>query len=257
VNNNAYTNKMIYHTLDIALQILELMKNEYLKEYEELVSKLDYSKEIANIVKFKKKLYVVEPDEKTLIIEQFDGYNRLEDCSLAEVRSRILDPKEYWGGGHGVAANTKIIKQADAVLMLYLFGNEYSHEVLRANWTCYEPRTEHGSSLSPCIYALLSCEIGNAEWAYPFFVKSANVDLTGESKQFAGSVYIGGTHPAAAGGAWMTAVLGFGGLKVHNGRITVSPKLPEKWSRLAFGVIVGGEKYYIDITHDNQQITKL
>ncbi|MHB1392403.1 MAG: glycosyl hydrolase family 65 protein [Clostridia bacterium] len=191
------------------------------------------------------------------MIEQFDGYNRLEDCSLAEVKNRILDPKEYWGGGHGVAANTKIIKQADVVFMLYLFRNEYSHEVLRANWTYYEPRTEHGFSLSPCIYSLLSCEIGNEEWAYPFFVKSANIDLTGESKQFAGSIYIGGTHPAANGGAWMAAILGFAGLNVRGGKITVRPNLPKKWSRLAFNIIVGEEKYSIDITHKNQKIIKL
>jgi nigerose phosphorylase len=257
VNNNAYTNKMVYHTLDVALQTLELLKSGHLKEYEELISKLDYSKEIANITKFKEKLYVLEPNEETLIIEQFDGYNRLEECSLAEVKSRILDPKEYWGGGHGVAANTKIIKQADVVFMLYLFRGEYSQEVLRANWAYYEPRTEHGSSLSPCIYSLLSCEIGKGEWAYPFFVKSANVDLTGESKQFAGSIYIGGTHPAANGGAWMAAILGFAGLNVWKGKITIKPNLPKKWSRLAFNAIVRGEKYFIDITNNNQQIIKL
>lgn len=257
VNNNAYTSKMVFHTLDVALQTIELLSREYQREYKELISKLDYSKEIENIIKFKEKLYVAQPDEKTLIIEQFDGYERLEDCTLDEVKSRILDPREYWGGGHGVASNTKIIKQADVVLMLYLFRNEYSHGVKKANWTYYEPRTEHGSSLSPCIYSLLSCEIGNEEWAYPFFVKTANVDLTGESKQFAGSIYIGGTHPAANGGAWMAAILGFAGLNVQDGKITIKPNLPKQWKRLAFKIIVRDERYAIDITHDKQEIIKM
>ncbi len=257
VNNNAYTNKMIYYTVDAAVKTLELLKKEYIKDYQELIAKLDYSKEINNLIKFKEKLYVPKPDEDTLLIEQFDGYNRLEDCSLDEVKSRLIDPREYWGGGHGVASTTKIIKQADGVLMLYLFRDEYSNEVKKANWQYYEPRTEHGSSLSPCIYSLLSCEIGNSEWAYPFFVKTANVDLTGNSKQFAGSIYIGGTHPAASGGAWMSAILGFAGLKVKNGQISVSPNLPKKWRRMAFKIIVRGEKYLVDITHENSQITKL
>lgn len=257
VNNNAYTGKLVRHTLEVALQTLELLKSKYPREHEALVAKLDYGKEIAAIARFKEKLYVPEPDENTLIIEQFDGYNRLEDCSLAEVRSRLLDPREYWGGGHGVATNTKIIKQADVVFMLYLFRHEYAEEVLKANWMYYEPRTEHGSSLSPCIYSLLSCEIGNVEWAYPFFVKSANIDLTGESKQFAGSIYIGGTHPAASGGAWMAAVLGFGGLKAEEGRLTVRPRLPKKWSRLAFKVKVRGEKYFVDITREGYKLVKL
>lgn len=257
VNNNAYTNKMVYYTVDAALQTLELLKKEYAKEYKELLAKLNYNKDADSLVSFKEKLYVPEPDEKTLVIEQFDGYNKLEDCSLAEVKSRLLDPKEYWGGGHGVASTTKIIKQADVVLMLYLFRNEYSKEVKEANWQYYEPRTEHGSSLSPCIYSLLSCDIGSEEWAYPFFVKTANVDLTGESKQFAGSIYIGGTHPAANGGTWMSAILGFAGLTVEEGKVNVKPRLPKKWSRLAFKVIVRGQWYFIDINQEEVQITRM
>jgi trehalose/maltose hydrolase-like predicted phosphorylase len=257
VNNNAYTNKMVYHTVDVALKTLEFLKKEYSKEYKELMAKLDYYKDADNLIRLKEKLYVPEPDESTQVIEQFDGYTKLEDCSLTEVKSRLLDPKEYWGGGHGVATTTKIIKQADVVLMLYLFRNEYSREVKESNWQYYEPRTEHGSSLSPCIYSLLSCEIGNEEWAYPFFVKTANVDLTGESKQFAGSIYIGGTHPAANGGAWMSTILGFAGLTVEEGKVNVKPKLPKRWRRLAFKVVVRGEWYFIDINHEKAQITRL
>ncbi|WP_298841621.1 glycosyl hydrolase family 65 protein [Clostridium sp.] len=257
VNNNAYTNKMIYHTLDVTLQTIELLRGKCPKEYLELISRINYIDEIDNIVKFKEKLYVPAPDDKTHIIEQFDGYNNLENCSVDEVRGRLLDPKEYWGGGHGVASTTKIIKQADIVLMLYLFKDDYTLAVKKANWQYYEPKTEHGSSLSPCVYSLLSCDIGNEKWAYPFFVKTANVDLTGETKQFAGSIYIGGTHPAANGGAWMAAILGFAGLKVQDGMITVSPNLPEKWRRLSFKIMVQGEKYFINITHEEHEIIKL
>ena len=92
INNNAYTSKMVYHTLDVALKILELLKSKDPFFYEELIEKLDYSKDIQNIIRLKEKLFVPKPDEETLIIEQFDGYNRLEECSLAEVKSRILRP---------------------------------------------------------------------------------------------------------------------------------------------------------------------
>ncbi|MDP4088774.1 MAG: glycosyl hydrolase family 65 protein [Bacillota bacterium] len=248
VNNNAYTSKMVYHTLEVALETLDLLLKKYPREYSQLVSGLNLSREeVLKLIKFKSKLYIPQPEEKTLVIEQFSGYNALEDCTLKDVKSRLQDPKEYWGGGHGVATTTKIIKQADVVLMLYLFRNEYSDEVKKANWQYYEPRTEHGSSLSPCIYALLSCDIGNEEWAYPFFVKTANMDLTGESKQFAGSIYIGGTHPAANGGAWMSVILGFAGLQINDGEISIKPELPEGWNRIAFKVILRGEKYFIDI----------
>ncbi len=143
------------------------------------------------------------------------------------------------------------------MLMLYLFRNEYTHEVKQANWTYYEPRTEHGSSLSPCIYSLLSCDIGNVDWAYPFFVKSANIDLTGISKQFAGSIYIGGTHPAANGGAWMAAVLGFAGLQVQDGEIKVNPRLPKPWKSMSFHINVRGEWHAVEITGEQYQIRKI
>ena len=54
--------------------------------------------------------------KKPELLEQFDGYFDLEDCTLDEVRSRLRDPREYWGGDHGVAGTTQIIKQADDAL---------------------------------------------------------------------------------------------------------------------------------------------
>lgn len=67
-----------------------------------------------------------------------------------------------------MASHTQIIKQADVVTMLNLFSREYDTSVLRANWEYYEPRTEHGSSLSAGMYAMLACKIGEPQRAYPF-----------------------------------------------------------------------------------------
>lgn len=102
--------------------------------------------------------------------------------------------------------------------MLGFFHSDYPAKVLKAKWDYYAPpRTEYGSSLSACMYALLSCRCGDPEKAYPFFMKSAQADWIGGGKQWAGLVYIGGTHPAAAGGAWKVLAQGFAGLEVENG----------------------------------------
>ncbi|MDN5372137.1 MAG: nigerose phosphorylase [Carnobacterium sp.] len=257
VYNNAYTNKMIEFTLTTALKVADILKEKYPQEYETLIDKIAIKDDLKAIKQMKENFYMPQPDSETKLIEQFDDYFKLEDCSLEEIKKRILDPKEYWGGAYGVASDTQIIKQADIVLMLNLFKDEYSQEVKKKNWEYYEPRTEHGSSLSPCIYALLACDIGNQEWAYPYFMKTASVDLTGESKQFAGTIYIGGTHPAANGGAWMAAVLGFGGLKVNEGEIQVTPRLPKKWKKLTFKIIVQEQWYHIEITKEEIKIHKL
>jgi trehalose/maltose hydrolase-like predicted phosphorylase len=256
VANNAYTSKMVEHTFKIAIESCEILKSKYPDEYSKLIEKIDFAKDLENIKRVSEKLYVPSPNKDGLI-EQFEGYFKLEDCTVDEVRSRLKDDKEYWGGAYGVASDTKVIKQADVVLMLNLFKNDYSVEVKKKNWEYYEPRTEHGSSLSPCIYALLACECDNQEWGYPYFMRTASVDLTGNTKQFAGLIYIGGTHPAANGGAWMSAVLGFAGLNVVDGKINVNPKLPAKWKRLKFNIVVRGERYAIDINEGETKICKI
>lgn len=130
------------------------------------------------------------------------------------------------------------------MLLLHLFGEEYDRDTKRANWEYYEPRTEHGSSLSSCIYALVAADIGIPDWAYPYFMRTATIDLTGDSKQYVGDLYIGGTHPAANGGAWMAAVLGFAGIRFDGGAVRFRPSLPSKWQgwnfRCACGINLSG-----------------
>ncbi|MGL4697059.1 glycosyl hydrolase family 65 protein [Enterococcus larvae] len=255
VYNNAYTNKMAAYTIDIAVKALEALRD--VPDYREaLIRKLDYQEDMEQLAAMSAELYVPAPNDETGLIEQFDGYFKLEDATVEAVRSRLIDPKEYWGGAYGVAADTQVLKQADVVLLLTLFKEEYTEEVKRKNWQYYEPRTEHGSSLSPCIYALLACDIGDPEWAYPYFMKTASVDLTGESKQFAGTIYIGGTHPAANGGAWMAAVLGFAGLEIREGKITVTPQLPEKWQKMSFKIQVKEDVYQVEVTKEGGNIWK-
>ena len=72
-------------------------------------------------------LYVPRPDEKTGVIEQFDAYFKLKDATVAELKAKMLHPNEYLGAGQGLAVPTKVIKQADVVMMLNLFKDRYLH----------------------------------------------------------------------------------------------------------------------------------
>lgn len=246
VNNNAFTNALVEKTLDIAIRTLETLAERHPSFSVELIAKLDYREDALLLKQMLDRLYVPQPDPATSVIEQFDGYNRLEDVDLKTLKGRMLNKNEYLGGGSGIATTTRILKQADVVLMLHLFKHRYSAEVKRANWAFYEPRTEHGSSLSACIYALVASDIGNPDWAYRYFLKTATIDLTGESKQYVGTLYIGGTHPAANGGAWMAAVLGFAGVDASEGVVRLRPALPEAWKSIKFGIVHRGQRYRIE-----------
>lgn len=255
VNNNAYTNRMAKLTFEYAAALLESLAGER-EDCREQIEK-DYPVEQL-VRRFKdaaQRLYQKTPGEDG-IVEQFDGYAKLEDATLEEVRGRLLHEKEYWGGAYGVATETKVIKQADVVTMLNLFSDEYPEEILKRNWEYYEPRTEHGSSLSSCMYAMLACKCRMPGRAYPFFLNSAKADLKDGGKEWAGLVYIGGTHPAAAGGAYMTAVEGFGGIKIKDGTVRADAVLPEEWSRMKFKICCHNVRYIVEIDRERASITE-
>jgi kojibiose phosphorylase len=61
---------------------------------------------------------------------------------------------------------------------------------------------------------------------------------------------MGGSHPAANGGAWMTAVFGFGGVRAEESRVVVNPRLPAQWRRLEFGLDYQRDRFRLCITPD-------
>ena len=253
VNNNAFTNQMAAFCLECVLKLENILSETDSEYFANLIEKLDYKDDLELIKEILPKL---KPDfSGSQIIEQFDGYFNLEDCTLDEVRSRLLDKREYWGCNHGVAATTQIIKQADVISMMVLFPSLFTDETVEKNWQFYEPRTEHGSSLSACMYALTACRFGRPDLAWEHFIKTASIDLTGGGKHWAGNIYIGGTHPAANGGAWLITVLGFAGLSVINNEIKLKPALPNQITSLSFPLYVGGRKQMINITHDGYSIS--
>lgn len=251
VNNNGYTNRMAIYTMEKAAEVVRKAMEDGT-----LPGKYDGEQLLSCFEDGAKKLYLPKPDENG-IVEQFDGYFQLEDTTPDVVKGRLLNPKEYWGGGHGVASQTQVIKQADVVTWLNLFHQEYSKEILQANWNYYEPRTEHGSSLSAGMYAMLACRIDQPDKAYPFFMKSAMADLQGGGKEWAGLVYIGGTHPAAAGAAYMTAVEGFAGLEIENGRLVCHSHLPESITEMQFCVTYLGTEYKVHVTKEDATIVTI
>lgn len=255
MNNNAFTNALVKETLEIALRTAELLQDKYPEVYNQLSTEFSEGPFLTEFKAMLDSFYVPQPDPASLVIEQFDRYFTLEDVRLPDLKSRVLNKNEYLGGGNGLATTTTILKQADVVLMLNLFKHSFTKEVKQANWEFYEPRTEHGSSLSPCIYALVAADIGSPDWGYPYFMRTATVDLTGESKQYVGDLYIGGTHPAANGGAWMAAVLGFAGLDYDGGTVHIKPSLPKHWQSVELPVTLRGDTFKLRISKDEVTVT--
>ena len=139
-------------------------------------------------------------------------------------------------------------------MMLNLFGEQYSQEIKKANWEYYEPRTEHGSSLSYCAYALVAADIGKTDWAYKYFLQTAKLDLEAKYKVWVGTIFMGGSHPGANGGAWMAAIRGFAGLKADAEKININPNLYKKWNALSFDIFHRQDRFSVRITADKVMV---
>ncbi len=254
VNNNAFTSMVAKATFEIANVTVKYLARKHPAALEALVDRIKIADELPLFQEAAKLIYVPAPDRKSGIIEQFDGYFKLKDTTIQELKARMIHPNEYLGAGQGLAVPTKVIKQADVVFMLNFFKDRYSTEVKRANWEYYEPRTEHGSSLSACAYAMVAAEFGNLEFAYKYFLKTAKIDIEAKYKVYVGTIFMGGSHPAANGGAWMTAVFGFGGLKTTEKQVVINPRLYKTWKNLQFSLAYKGDRFSVTITQKSVEI---
>ncbi len=256
VNNNAFTNMVAKVTFEIANSLVAYLKNNHPQAFDALVRKIDIADELPQFGEAADLLYMPQPDPATGVIEQFDAYYKLKDTTVEELKAKMTHPNEYLGAGQGLAVPTKVIKQADVVMMLNLFKDRYSKEVKQANWEYYEPRTEHGSSLSACAYAMVAAEFGNLEFAYNYFLKTAKIDIEARYKVYVGTIFMGGSHPAANGGAWMTAVFGFGGVKALEKHVEINPRLYKKWKSIQFNMVYKGDHFSVAIANSGEvQVT--
>jgi kojibiose phosphorylase len=133
------------------------------------------------------------------------------------------------GYHHYNLAPTKLLKQADVVMLTYVLPDEFSESVKLANYEYYEPRTLHKSSLSPAIHSIMGIEVGDPARAVQYFRRAAFVDLVdnqGNTEE--------GIHIASAGATWQMMVCGFGGFRVRQGRMTFKPWLPPGWNAVTF-----------------------
>ena len=150
-------------------------------------------------------LYVPTPRPDG-VIEQFDGFFRLGDYQLPAGErfkapvSRLFDWEEI--------NRLKILKQADVLMLPLLFPDDFSDEVVMANYRYYEPLTDHGSSLSPAVHAAIAARVGLRDDAERYLNQALWLDL---SNAMDNSML--GVHPAAMGGVWQAVVFGFLGVR--------------------------------------------
>lgn len=249
VDNNFFTNYQARFALEYALEVWGWIKNEAPEVWQKLVDRLGVvDKEIAQWQDIAARIYVPEPGSGSKLIEQFQGFWEHEDITPDKLAERLKDPGEYWGWPNGIAVATQVSKQADVTQLFMLHPTAYPVSVMRANWEYYEPRTQHGSSLSPAVYALTAAWVDHTDAAVRYFRKATTVDLFNEAKAVSGGTFIGGIHTAACGVVWQIVTTGFAGLFLVEGGFGLSPRLPQGWQEVRFSVKRFGRRISFHIT---------
>ena len=242
LRNNAYTNVMVAWIAEIAQKVLDLLpegRRVALRTRLELTDD-----ELTRWQEMSRKMYV--PFLAEGIISQFEGYEQLEELDWDAYRKRypniqrldrILkaegdDPDRY-----------KLTKQADAVLLFFLFSNEelrrlferlgYEYEPGTAQKTVeyYDRRTSHGSTLSFIAHAGVLAAI-DPESSWQRFL----VALESDVGDVQGGTTKEGIHMGVMSGTLDLVQRSYAGSSVRDGVLFFEPRLNDRLDGLAFSM---------------------
>ncbi|HXS27092.1 MAG TPA: HAD-IA family hydrolase, partial [Steroidobacteraceae bacterium] len=199
VSDNAYTNRLARFNLEKAATAIEWLRQTSPQRWDELRAHLAIApQETEEWARVARELYWPGARDDG-VIEQFAGFFALDTYSLPDEErmrppvSRLFDAERI--------NQLQLLKQADVLMLPYLFPGEFAREIVLANYRYYEPRTDHGSSLSPAIHAAIAAQLGLRADAERYFRQSLWLDLSNEMGNSAA-----GVHAACMGGTWQALV---------------------------------------------------
>ena len=238
-NNNAYTNFMAAHSLRITADAMEeageAVDASWIQKIRETADGLMAS---------------VNWDG---IIPQCDSFEKYEEPDFS-----VLWPDKSQPFGKMISQErnyrTKALKQADVMMLPYLFPARFSKEQTEENFDYYFPYTTHDSSLSVIVHSILCSRMGRTQQAQELFQKALGIDLD-ETVQGAAE----GIHIANCGGIWQGVVMGFAGMEwgYDTKQPVFHPRLPEKWKSLSFSVCMNGKRWHVVIRDGKAELTEI
>lgn len=243
--NNFYTNYVAGRSLHWAADVLDRLAEDDPRSHASIAGRLALAPDETDEWRHVAERLTLLFDPETKVYEQYDGFNRLRPKP-----ADLLDHRKAW---FVTVAPYQALNQPDVLMALALFRGDFDAEVLRANWAFYKDKSLDFSSMSHAFNALMAVEVGDSERAYREFIVSAGMDLD-ESLTGRHDTHLG-LHGTAMGGAWMAAVLGFGGVSLTEEGLAISPRLPREWSGLRFTLEIEGVAVRVEIDAEEVRLT--
>ncbi len=242
LRNNAYTNVMVAWLCELAQEVLSLLPGSRAEALRDRLGLGD--DELRMWEDMSRRMFV--PFQDGGIISQFEGWDQLEELDWDAYRAkygniqrldRILrsegdDPDRY-----------KLAKQADIVMLFYLFsseelqrlfdrlGYEYGLDTVSRNVAYYDRRTSHGSTLSYVAYAGVLAAL-DAESSWDRFL----VALKSDVGDVQGGTTKEGIHVGVMAGTLDLVQRSYMGTQVRDGVLRFDPRLPAPIDGLSFSM---------------------
>jgi len=239
VNNNYYTNSMAKYHLEWTVNLCHQLKKTHTKEYVKIQHKINITTSELHDMAIAANRMVLPYDEKLDIFLQDDSF---KDKPTWNFERTPKDKYPLLLHYHPLTIyRHKVLKQADTMLSMILLDNVKESTYLNS-YNYYEPLTTHDSSLSPCVHSIAASRIRNSKVAYDFFMKTLRLDLDNLHHNTKD-----GLHIANAGGAYMTVIYGFAGLRIKEGGLYFYPCLPDEMKSIIFGINYQGSLVKIQL----------
>ncbi|MBQ7715329.1 MAG: glycoside hydrolase family 65 protein [Clostridia bacterium] len=255
VDNNAYTNYLAQYNIQLAIRYAHHLKNDRPEIYERLNTKCALEKALADFESKVDRIYLPKENEDGLV-PQDDTYLSLVDIipQFPEGTTLSDDPHKShdvcWKNGG--LPKVMMSKQADVMLLMYLFEDHFTPEIKKKNFYFYEKRCIHDSSLSLSTYSALAADLGEKETAYRLYSRAERIDL--------GPVMWSshaGIHAASLGGIWQCVVFGFMGVRRYGEELRIEPHLPDEWRSACAHIYWHGQRLEITVKKEKFTVKNL
>ena len=234
LRNNAYTNVMVAWICDIAQHVLDFLPAT---RREVLRARIDLTDpEIDRWREMSRKMFV--PFHGDGIISQFEGYADLPELDWDSYRARygnIQRLDRILRAEDDSPDRYKVSKQADAVMLFYLFsrrelrelferlGYDFSEAMARRTIEYYDRRTSHGSTLSFITHAAALTAI-DPEASWERFKAALESDI-GDSQ---GGTTKEGIHLGVMAGTLDLVQRGYLGTEIVDDVLYFNPTLTDR-----------------------------
>jgi len=260
LDNNAYTNVMACWIFTQALKLMDMLPEERVGQLKE---KLDLENdEIDNWQEISRKMRVVF--HKDGIISQFEGYDELEEFDWEKYRKKYGDIQRLDRilESEGDTTNRyKLSKQADVLMLFYLFSSEklgelfaqlgysFDPEIIPKNIQYYLKRTSHGSTLSRVVHSWVLSRSDRAG-SWKLFSEALKSDI----EDIQGGTTPEGIHLGAMAGTVDLITRCYTGLEVRDNVLHFNPYLPEEVGKLHIHMRYRGHSLQLDVIDNTLKI---